>query len=227
MKLSHPKIEGALQASKWLSHRALIDSIELESLFEALSPFFIYNVSELVALDKAEISHEDFLVKYVDYIASLKAGLVPDEAPLRPYFSAVFSVSNEAIYAMEAKEGKYIIKPKAPVVQLSLHHFVYSSEERRFHSMIHARNAVTWGLQFSYPQIYSNSKTLDIVEVYKNSDYPNTKLFKALAKWMRVHTTPTPFVIEGKPLNATFRLGKKTKQWIGNHPQLGQIKLKL
>ena len=165
MKLSHPKIEGILQASKWLSHRALIDSIELENLFETLFPFFIYNVSELVALDKAEISHEDFLVRYVDYIASLKAGLVPDEAPLKPYFSAVFSASREALYAMEAKEGKYIIKPLAPVVQLSLHHFVYSSEEQRFHSMIHARNAVTWGLQFSYPQIYSNSKTLDIVEV--------------------------------------------------------------
>lgn len=227
MKRSHPKIEGTLQASKWLSHRALVDSSELENLLEALTPFSIYNVSELVELDKVEISHEDFLVKYVDYITSLKAGLIPDETPLKPYFSAAFSASPEALYAMEAKEGKYIVKALAPVVQLSLHHFVYSPEQRRFHSMVHAKNAITWGLQFSYPQIYSNSKTHDVVEIFKDTTFPNTNLFKTLAKWMRAHTTPTPFIIDGKPLNATFRLGKKSQQWIVNHPQLNQIQLKL
>ncbi|MCB1110629.1 MAG: hypothetical protein KDK64_06565 [Chlamydiia bacterium] len=227
MRLSHPKVEGVLQASKWLSHRALLDSGEMQSLLTSLPPFSIYNVSELVDLQNFRISIEDFLVRYVDYITTIKAGLVPDETFLKPYFSAAFSARPQSLYAMKVKEGKYIVKPIEPVVQLSLHHFTFSHDQEAFHSMVHSKNAVTWGLQFSYPQLYSNSLTNDLVEVYKDRENPNTKLFQTLAKWMRAHTTPTPFLVEGKPLNATFRLGKRSHVWAKLHPQLEHFRLTL
>ncbi len=220
MLLSHPKVEGQLQASKWLSHRALLDTREIVSLFKALPSFSIYNVSELVNLHEARISTEDFLAKYIDYITSLKAGLFPDEEHIKPYFSSAFSAEEDPLYAMEVKEGKYIIKVKKPVVQLSLHHFTFSEEQMAFHSMVHSKHSITWGIQFAYPQLYSNSITNDVVEVYKNPDIPNTKLFKTLAKWMRENTTPAPFMVGETPLNATFRLGKKCKSWIHEHSQL-------
>lgn len=227
MRLSHPKVEGILQASKWLSHRALLDSGEMESLLSSLPPFSIYNVSELVDLHETQISIDDFLVRYVDYIATIKAGLLPDEAHLKPYFSAAFSARPEALYAMKVKEGKYIIKPIEPVIQLSLHHFTFSEEQMAFHSMVHSKDAVTWGLQFSYPQLYSNSINSDLVEVYKDKENPNTQLFQTLAKWMRAHTTPTPFHLGEKPLNATFRLGKRSHVWARLHPQLEHFRLTL
>ncbi|WP_194848245.1 hypothetical protein [Candidatus Neptunochlamydia vexilliferae] len=225
MKRSHPKVEGMLQASKWLSHRVLLDVAEMEELLSSLPLFGIYNVSELVSLDEAFISTEDFLARYIDYISELKAGIIPDEAPLKPYFSAAFSSTADALYIMEAKEGEYIIKTKEPVVQLGRHHFTFSHEQRAFHSMVHSHEAITWGIQFSYPQLYSNSLNQDVVEVYKDKNSPNTALFKHLAKWVRTHTNPAAFVGEDKPFYATFRIGKKCVKWAADHPQLKQAGL--
>ncbi len=227
MKRSHPKAEGMLQASKWLSHRVLLDSGEMEALLSSLPPFGIYNVSELVSLEKAFISTEDFLSRYIGYVAELKAGLIPDEAPLKPYFSAAFSSTADALYIMEAKEGEYIIKTKEPVVQLGVHHFTFSEEQHAFQSMVHSKGAITWGIQFSYPQLYSNSISQNVVEVYKDKNSPNTTLFKHLAKWVRAHTTPAAFMGENKPFYATFRIGKKCVKWAADHPQLQQAGLKI
>jgi len=227
MRLSHPEVEGTIQASKWLSCRALLDAKEMEALLSFLPSFSIYNVSELVDLQTARFSIEDFLAKYIDYVATIKAGLIPDQVLFKPYFSASFSATSKALYAMKVKDGKYIIKAKEPVVQLSLHHFTYCFEQQKFHSMIHSEEAVTWGLQFSFPQLYANSNDNDIVEVYKDENNPNTILYKALSKWIRSHTTPTPFMIEGKQKNATFRLGKESFAWAKKHPQIETFRLSL
>ena len=227
MKLSHPKKEGILQASKWLSHRALLDATEMQTLLESLPAFKIYNVSELVSMDDMGISTESFLTKYIDYITELKAGISPEEVPLKPIFSCVFSADDQALYAMKAKEDTYIIKPLQPVVQLSLHHFTFSEEQGRFHSMVHSEQAVSWGLQFSYPQLYSNSIQGDVVEVFKSPDNSNTQLFQTLAKWMRKETKPVPFLVEGKKICATFRLGKACFKWIDAHPHLSRLSLEV
>ena len=227
MKLSHPKKEGVLQTSKWLSHRALVDIGEMGALLESLPPFSIYNVSEIVSLQSACISSEDFLAKYIDYVTDLKAGIFLDEAPLKSTFSCVFSASSNALYAMKVKEGQYIIKPIKPVVQLSFHHFIFSPEHLQFHSMVHSKRSISWGLQFSYPQIYSNSLSGDVIEVFKNRENPNTKLFEALAKWMRKATMPVPFLLDSKKVHASFRLGKGCFRWIDAHPHLASAGLKV
>lgn len=227
MKLSHPKDEGVLQTSKCLSHRALVDIGEMQALLDSLPPFSIYNVSEVVSLGNARISAEEFLTKYIDYVTDLKAGIFLDETPLKPTFSCVFSSSPDALYAMEVKAGQYIIKPIQPVVQLSFHHFIFSPELLQFHSMVHSKQSVSWGLQFSYPQIYSNSLNGDVVEVFKNKNSPNTKLFQALAKWMRKATTPVPFLLNSKKIHASFRLGKGCFSWIHAHPHLAGAGLKV
>ena len=220
MKLSHPKKAGVMQASKWLTHRALLDTAEMQSLLDSLPHFNIYNVSELVTMQEARISIEDFLAKYIDYVTNLKAGVPVEEAPFKPTFSCAFSSDPTALYAMKAKEGLYIIKPIKPVVQLSFHHFLFSPEHCQFHSMVHSKHAVSWGLQFSYPQLYSNSLDGDVIEVFKNEESPNTRLFQALAKWMRKATTPVPFLLGTKKIHATFRLGEGCFNWIDAHPHL-------
>ena len=227
MRVSQPEIEGVVQASKYLFCRALLDAKEMEALLRSLPPFSIYNVSELVDFQSGKLTQEDFLAKYIDYVATIKAGLIPNEKVFKPYFSASFSATSEALYAMKIQEGKYIIKPKEPVVQLSLHHFTYCFERQKFHSMIHSEESITWGIQFSFPQIYANSKTGDIIEVYKDKNNKNATLYKALSKWIRAYTTPTPFRIEGELRNATFRLGKESVAWAKHHPQLEAHRLSL
>ena len=90
---------------------------------------------------------------------------------------------------------------------------------------MHSKEAITWGLQFSFPQIYSNSIKNEVVEVYKDKNYTNTQLFKELAVWMRRQTLPTPFMYKNKRINAQFRLGKKCINWINTHAQLAHTGL--
>jgi len=227
MKLSHPEEEGVLHASKHLSHRVLLDTAEMQDLLESLPNFSIYNVSHLVSLENARISIEDFLAKYIDYVSILKAGVSLDETPFKPTFSCAFSATSKALYAMKVKEGQYIIKPIHPVVQLNLHHFIFSSELNQFHSMVHSKQSISWGLQFSYPQIYSNSLRGGVIEVFKDGDNPNTKLFQALARWVRKATMPVPFLSDDKKINATFRIGMGCFNWIHKHPHLFSEGLKV
>ncbi|NGX60374.1 MAG: hypothetical protein KR126chlam3_01547, partial [Chlamydiae bacterium] len=129
----------------------------------------------------------------------------------------VFTASPDLLYAMPLKENKYLIKAKRPVIQLQRHHFIYSDG---FYSGIIGEKSITWGIQFSYPQLFLDTKTGIIGKVEKNDRFPNTALFQRLTKWVRDNTSATPFCIKEKRVNQPIRLGKKCFSWINNHPEL-------
>jgi len=221
-RISHPKKEGAFQASKWFSYRVLLDETEMEDLFATLPPFSLYNVSEIVDLSTATFSKEEFLSQHASYIQSLKEGCL--HIPSKALFSSAMSATTDAFYAMDVKKG-IILKLLEPVIQLSLHHFTYAPENHSFHFMVHSQESISWGLQFSYPQLYSNSEKGDVIEVMKDHSFPNTALFRALMKWMRNHSRPIPFLIEGRRVHVEARLGNQCFEWIHKHPELKEKNL--
>ncbi len=222
LRISTPHIEGTLRVSKQLKFQVLLDASEMIALLHELSPIHICIVSEPTALDRALIPTEDFLEQYSRYIAGIKEGDLLDEKPLRRYFSSGWTSDLDTVYTMAVGSDKYLVKPIKPLIQLQGHHVFYSDVDKQFHPMVLSQESVTWGLQFSYPQLSQDPKTSDITKVSKGGDFPNTALFAALTKWLREHTLPTPFIVDGKRTNATIRLGKQCLNWIGKHPQLVQ-----
>jgi len=220
LRISTPAQEGVLRVSKWLKHQVLLGAEEMESLFSTLSPFSIYVVSEVVSARNGLISHEEFLEKYAAYANTLKEGNIPDETSLRRYFSAIFTVTPDILYAMQAGPDKFLIKALKPVIQLQGHHFFFSRVDGKFHSMVLGKGSVTWGLQFSYPQIYQDPKDHSFSKVVDSSFFPNTALFTRLVKWLRSNTIPTPLLAEGKRTNVPIRIGKRCLEWIDRHPHL-------
>jgi hypothetical protein len=220
LRISTPAQEGVLRVSKWLKHQVLLSAQEMESLFLALSPFSIYVVSELVSSHNGLVSHAEFLEKYAGYVNTLKEGKVPDEAPLRRYFSAIFTETSDILYAMQTGPDKFLIKALKPVIQLQGHHFFFSRVDQKYHSMVLGKESVTWGLQFSYPQIYQDPKDHSFSKVVDSPYFPNTALFTRLAKWLRGNTMPTPLMAEGKRTNVPIRIGKQCLEWIDRHPHL-------
>ncbi len=206
-----------MQVSKSRKLPILIDADEMEALFSFLGTFEIFDVSRKVTEETAEISKADFLSAYATYVNGIKTGQLVDETPLRPYFSAIFTLTPDVLYAIPVGQDNYLIKAKRPVVQLQRHHFIYTDT---FHSGIIGAESITWGIQFSYPQLYLDPKTNAIGKVEKNPLFPNTELFQKLAKWVRDHTSATPFVAKGKVTNQPIRLGKRCFAWINNHPTL-------
>jgi hypothetical protein len=209
---------GRLQASKWLKYQALLDTDEIAALLDALEPFLIYRVSDAILEDKACIEKTDFLNHYARYIDGLKAGSLIDERLLRPYFSSVFTVSRELLHPMVVAGGKVLMRPTRPVVQLQLHHFFASQTDGQIYPMVQSHESTSWGIQFSYPQLYQDLKTQEIKKV--DSKEPNTALFSRLTKWMRANTQPTPFLFQGKKINSPIRIGKRCFAWIAHHPGL-------
>lgn len=220
LKLSSPDKQGVMRASKWLKYQLLLDEIEMRSLFEALAPFEIFVVSEPVTSKTLMIEKEDFLQTYAAYVQALKSGHLPDERNLRRYFSAIFTESRDALYAMEVGSERYLIKTLKPVVQLQLHHFFVSTIDGKFHPMVLGQDSITWGIQFSYPQLFQSPTTYAYARVDNSPEFPNTELFHRLVKWQRANTLPTPFVFNGKRSNEPIRLGRKCLEWIEKHPGL-------
>ena len=76
------------------------------------------------------------------------------------------------VYAFEARPGQYILYPRYPVIQVREHQFMWTSDDR-IQTMVFGKDSIRWGLIFSYPQIFYDSKEKKIVQVLKERDSPN------------------------------------------------------
>lgn len=215
--ISSPEKEGILQVSKSRKLPLLLDTDEMDHLLDILTPFTMFDVSRPIDLPKAIIPKDLFSVQYKLYVNGIKQGKLIDETLLRPYFSALITLKPKGVFAQLLSNGKYLIKTRLPAIQMQRHHFIFSDT---FHSGVMSETSITWGIQFSYPQLYLDPKTSEIGKVEKNDVFPNTELFHRLAKWVRDHTCATPFIVKEKKMNQPIRLGKKCFSWINQHPHL-------
>lgn len=202
---------------KWIKVQALLDSEEMHSLFKEMGDFFIFNVSDLCKKGESNIAKEAFLRCYDTYIEELRNGHMCTDEHFRSYFSSVFTNNKNAIEMMNIGD-KELVKMLQPVIQLQSHSLHYSPIDSKFRSMVFGKETISWGLQFSYPQIIENPTTREIEQVKDN--FSNTSLFRILRKWIRHHTIPTPFLVNSIKTNVPIRLGKKCLPWINQHPQL-------
>lgn len=214
-----PKAGLPLQASKWLKSPILIDGNEMQSLLTALGDFWIFRTSGVTRQGEGLISTEEFLFHYTEYVEALRQGKQVDEERIRPYFSAIFTLTPRAVYAVYLPNQQQLIKVDQPVIQLQHHKFTYSTLDGKFRSMVLGSNSISWGVQFSYPQLYQDAN-FQVKQVRVGEAFPNTALFHKLQKWVRYHTVATPFLIGPQRINVPIRLGKQCFEWINAHPQL-------
>lgn len=210
-----------MQASKWLKCQLLLDAEEMQALFQSLGNFYIYLTGSIQNRGEGEISHENFLACYRQYVEALKSGELPEEELYRNLFSAVFTVSRDMLYAVSVSDEKILIRVEKPVVQLQSHRIDYSPFDQKFRSMVLGADSILWGIQFSYPQLFEDSITKDVLQIKNDPKaFPNTQFFYKLQHWVRHNTAPTPFIVEDKVFNVPIRLGKECFSWINRHPQL-------
>lgn len=219
LRMSSPQVEGILQVSKWLKMPVLLDGQEMRQLWQELGSVHIMQTSCPVLFGREEMGVEMFCDRYEDYIKALRQGACVDL--FKPMFSCAISTSLDDFYMMPLpKEGMGLVKPIRPVIQMQAHYFFYSTVDRQFHSMVQGKESVAWGIQFSYPQLFQDPQSKMIVKVTDQTLFQNTTLFTTLMRWMRSHTLPTPFVVDGVKTNATIRVGQQALTWVNTHPQL-------
>jgi len=208
-------MEGVYQGSKYLKHQVLCDAEELKNLFARLGSFSIF---PLTGLGSGEAIDKDyFLAVYSAWIELLKGGQVPTDAELKKLLACTFVAETDSLWKQEIPGGRYIVKMRKPVIQVQAHFFTYSSLDEVFRPMTMGSNNIFWGLQFSFPQVYQEPKTMELLEI---DESPESDLFQKVKLWARDETRATPFVVNEKRTNVPIRLGKNCFSWIYNHPQL-------
>lgn len=210
----------SLQASKWLQMQMLVDAKELEDLFLHLGEFNLFRIGSLMTLEELTVSKEEFLDLYEKYISSLKQGLLPDIPKFRRAFSIVLTSTSDALFSCQVGENQYLLKVAKPIIQLQAHAMHFSKDDHKFRPMIFGPDTITWGLQFSYPQLYQDPQTLTIEKANSKEECPNASLFQNIRKWQRDSTIPTAFLVEGEKVNIPIRIGKECLSWINRHPSL-------
>lgn len=224
LKLEIRPAQGALQASKWLQLQMLISAEELRELFEELGPLYLVKNSAIAPMEELILTREQFLERYASYIAALMRGELPDLKSYRRSFTLIATEALDALFANRVEEERYLVKVARPIVQIQAHAIHYSKLEKKFRSMVFGPDSITWGLQFSYPQIYQDPETMRIEKANEEGGCRNAALFRSIQKWTRGATEPTPFVAEGERINVPMRLGKGCFSWINSHPQLRECK---
>lgn len=215
LKTSTPALEGVYQGSKYLKFQVLCDAEELRVLFDAVEPCWIFPLTGVG--DGKAIEKERFITEYSTWIDGLKVGKMPSDVDLRRILAAALTVELDALWKQEVPGGRFIVKMAKPVVQVQAHFFTYSDLDGVFRPNTMGAKNIFWGLQFSFPQIYQDPKTMELLEVEES---PNAELFQKIKLWVREYTRATPFVVGGKKTNVPIRLGKNCFSWIHNHPQL-------
>ncbi len=206
-----------MSCSKWIKHQVLLSIEEMCLLFSEIAPFEIFCVCEPVTENTMQIARENFLQTYADYVLMLKTGKLPQEGDFRKMFSSVFTTTREALYAMPVGQERFLVKTIKPVIQLQLHHFFVSTIDGKFHPMVLGKESISWGIQFSYPQIYQDPETRAYSKVDSSEKFPNTELFHKLVKWLRRNTMPTPFIFQDKKTHVPIRLGRTSLEWVKHH----------
>lgn len=212
--------EGPLQVSMWLHAPVLLDHLEMEALFEAMGDFSITQIDRLVNKGEGFVSKENALKKYEEYVSLLKNGENPPEHFLKESFQVGWSISSELYYSIKVAGGRQIIKANLPIVLLQPHKIDYSAHDGQFRSMVMGAGSITWGVQFSYPQLFQDPKTMKVHKISRNEAFPNSEFYHRLQVWVRHHTLPTSFIVGSKKCTVSYRLGKNCFEWINNHPQL-------
>ncbi len=212
-----------MQVSKWLEVPALLDVDELQNLRASLPPFKIFYNGMVVDKGCEEISWDSFLQVYTDYIRDLKEGKLPTEAACRPFFSAVWTADEKAMLISETPAGQVIPRPWQPVIQLQLHRFSISAVDGKVRSMVFGQDTIYWGIQWSFPQLYLEPENREVIKLTQNDINGNFALFKELQRWMRHHTEPAIFEINGNQVATPIRVGVRCKEWVSRHPQLKSV----
>jgi hypothetical protein len=208
-----------IEMNKWLRIQVLLDTEEMAQLFSEFSDLQIYYSGSLVPCGKEKLENELFLQAHKAYIDALKTGNIPNPELYRREFSTVWTAESSALLAVDIAEERSIVRQIKPVIQVQHHTFDYSLLDGKFRSMVHGSETIFWGIQLSYPQIYQDIETEDVI-VLNDGTVPNTSLFRGIQRWLRRESIPTPFSVKGEKQNVSFRIGKKCLPWIQSHPQL-------
>ena len=195
------------QASRWLKVRLLLSIEAMQELVDHLEPVcFIQAASVMQTLDPL-VPKKEFLAAYAEYMHHLEKD-DPQSAAFAgrsPLFKLTLCASPNLATTYEVKLGSFLTRLLEPGVQLRPCLVDFSSLSKQFSYSALGLHSISWGLEFSYPQLIQ--KHGEEVANGLKEPFVNGILFKKIQKWARRHTRLAAFTFEGEKIISELRIG--------------------
>jgi hypothetical protein len=185
-----------MYSSRLVKIAVLFSLEEIRELFAKFSTLKLFNTAAVCEKGETEVSLELFYDNYSRYLDRAKK----KEEYLTPYLTVGANADNEALMMMDVGQGRVLLRPKRPLIQIRPYHFSIQ-EGGKIIPMAFQKEKFFWGLEFSYPQLFAPSRDAPIQRIWRNPDFPNSLVFIQLLKWIYKETE----------LVTPFRVGKKMK----------------
>jgi hypothetical protein len=211
-----------MQATKWLKLPLFLNVLELNDLLAFLGKVFLVPLSGVFKEGLEVLTPSQFSEYYGSYIQRLMMG-EPSNPDRKLITAWTYDVKDIEVKPVETG---VLVRPKAPVVQVQPYWLNYSERDGKFHEMALSTESMGWGLLFSFPQLFQDPDTLEILKV-QGDRFPNCELFKKLQAFSRARTIPTPFITPAGSLNHPARIGKEWLNEAKALPQLARRNLKI
>jgi hypothetical protein len=203
-----------MNAAKWTKLPVLLSSEEMALLIEKIPDLKIFKIGQVVQKGNACLPIEAFMQDYNAYLQGLLKGQDLYSKP----FAQVWTLDEKTLEFQAVGEDKERVVQVHPSVVVQPHHFKWDFLLNEPHSMTFGPDRISWGLQFSYPHLFEDPHTHDIVTV--QDQFVNTSLFRVVQLFIRHHTRPTPLIVNDKKMNLSIRIGHECFKWIANHATL-------
>lgn len=217
LETSTPAREGVFRGSRWLQVAVLLEGVELLDLLQTFSNLQVFVTSGVVGKGQEQVTAEDYCIRYENHLKAIQASQRVESSSL----AISLSVCPSCLYVMSVGEQGRLVRVRRPVIEVRPHSLGYCKLDGKFRSMIRGESAIFWGIELSYPQLYQSPQSGEILATTDPAAFPNALIFRNIQRWMRQHTRPTPFIVEGRVLPISARLGRRC-EWAYQHPQLLQ-----
>lgn len=151
------------------------------------------------------------------FITEIETTLDLDISPYRIPFSSALSQDSSDFSVTNLAGEKVLVKPRQPVIQLRPLSLSISPDGA-LQTKSWGKDHIFWGIQLSYPQIFQDPDTKEIIQALAN--HPNGKLFKEILRWFRHHTKPVSLAKREKSLAFSLKVGSKSVYLLAKHEQI-------
>ncbi len=184
----------------------------MKRFLDSLGSCLIVSPVQILTLETYQLSQESFLERYGRYLDWIGSDPGFPSSKVRNDCTLMISSGPDSFYSVPVAGG-FFLKPGLPVVSVRTYHCFISSLDGSLRSMAMNVDSFTFGLEFSYPQIYEDPRTGEFRKTLLDSDSPNTALYKKMTSALRRQTKPLLIEINGNKVAAPFRVGIDSSDW--------------
>lgn len=206
--VSTPKEQGHYLVSKWLRFQLLLTVETFKELLDFLSVEVLFGVAGPDVKEELVYSKETYLAVYKAYLEALQRRDEKLIKELMKKLCVAIAYEKQAFYQIELADNRCLIKIKEPSIQFRPFNFIYHKELQQFLMQVKSKEAINFGLEISFPQIFQDPKTAQILHVFKDQKLVSARGFKKVQSFVKSKTKPAKFLIEDQIKTATFRIEK-------------------